>query len=83
MQLGRGQIPSRGTEIWTREQWQYTRKSLVIGDNEGNAELVRYHDDRSKQLNACSLLLLYMVYLLPKHKSMLFADNIYKMNMHG
>ncbi len=44
---------------------------------------VRYHDGGSKELNACIQFLLHMVYLWPKHKLLLFADNMYKINMHA
>ncbi len=43
---------------------------------------VRYHNDGSKELNACIRFFLHMVYLKPKHKSLLFADNMYGINMH-
>ncbi len=44
--------------------------------------IVCYDDDGSKKLNVCIWLLLHMVYLQPKQKSMLFAENMYKINMH-
>jgi hypothetical protein len=44
---------------------------------------VRYHNHGSKELNACIGFLLHMVYLYPKHKSLLFADNMYEINMHS
>ncbi len=50
-----------------------------------NAEVtsnVRCHDDGSKELNACIRFFLHMVYLSPKHKSSLFGDNMYEINMH-
>ncbi len=37
--------------------------------------IVRYHDDGSKELNACILLLSHMVYLEPKH-------NVYQTQVH-
>ncbi len=44
---------------------------------------VHYHDDGSKELNACIRFLLHMVYLKPKHKLLLFTDNMYEINMNA
>jgi hypothetical protein len=45
--------------------------------------IVRYHDDESKEFNACiRFFFLHIVYLYPKNKSLLFADNMYEINMH-
>jgi hypothetical protein len=41
----------------------------------GGFRHVRYHDDWSKKLNACILLLSHMVYLYPKH-------NVYQMQVY-
>jgi hypothetical protein len=38
--------------------------------------IVSYHDDGSKKLNACIRFFLHMVYLKPKHKVLLFEDNV-------
>ncbi len=43
---------------------------------------VRYHDDGSKKLNACTRVFLHMVYFSPKHKALLFADKVYDIHMH-
>ncbi len=42
---------------------------------------VRDHDDGSKKLNACILSLSHMVYLQPKHRSMLFAESTHEINV--
>ncbi len=38
--------------------------------------IVRYQDEGSKELNASIRFFLHMVYLYPKHKGLLFADNV-------